>query len=307
MKERLLEWAEKRGYRVAWGPVEVATAAASDVEARHQDGELDPDFYATELASVVAAGKRPATGTVVMVAVPRPAHRVHFELEEGPFAALLPPTYVRYRALFEEVRQDLARDGLPGARLELLMAPLKATAARLGLVRYGLNNVTYAPGLGSYIQLCGFLADAPLPAGGGAWPLEPELLEECTACGACAGECPTGAIGDERVLISAERCLTFANEMPGEWPRFVQGWAHTCLLGCLECQTVCPVNPRLKVEETGVVFSAAETRTLLADNDREDRTASGIATKMAWLGQPYAEPVMGRNLRALLQAERPGM
>jgi len=25
-------------------------------------------------------------------------------------------------------------------------------------------------------------------------------------------------------------------------------------------------------------------------------------TKLAWLGQPYAEPVLGRNLRALLAA-----
>jgi len=301
MVEELLAWAKARGYRVAWGPAEVAGDAASEVEGRRRSGELDEGLFEAELATVVAAGKQAAAGTVVVVAVPRPAHRVHFELDGGLTAALLPPTYVRYRAVFEDVRQELARDGLPGARVEHLTAPLKATAARLGLVRYGRNNVTYVPGAGSYIQLCGYLTDAPLP------PLEepvrrrPSLLDECERCGACVGVCPTKAIGDERVLMSAQRCLTYANEVPGGWPAFVPDWAHTCLLGCLECQAVCPVNPELTVEETGLVFSAAETRALLVEDDGGDaRAESGIALKMAWLGQPYAEPVLGRNLRALL-------
>ena len=59
------------------------------------------------------------------------------------------------------------------------MAPLKPLAVRLGLVRYGRNNVTYAPGMGSYIQLLGYLTDASLPLPDGWRPQEPTLLPEC--------------------------------------------------------------------------------------------------------------------------------
>jgi epoxyqueuosine reductase len=301
MVEQLLAWAEARGYEVAWGPAEIIDQAAAEIRGRHESGELDGGLYASELASMVETGGAPASRTVIVVAVPRPAHRVHFELDDGSLPALLPPTYVRYRPLFEEVRQDLARHGLPGARVDYLAAPLKSIAARLGLVRYGRNNVTYTRGAGSYIQLCGFTTDAELPPAADAVS-GPVLLDECVGCEACAGVCPTGAIGDERVLISAHRCLTFANENEGAWPGWAPGWAHTCLLGCLECQKVCPVNPPLEIEETDVVFSSAETAALLAGQERDRSVESGIAVKLAWLGQPYAESVLGRNLRALLEA-----
>lgn len=301
MEELLLAWARSRGYEVAWGPAAVVADAVVEISQRRDSGELDVGFYEEALAWMVRDERELPEGTVVVVAVPRPAHRVRFELEDGSLPALLPPTYVRYRPLFEEVRQDLARHGLPGARVDYLAAPLKSVAARLGLVRYGRNNVTYARGAGSYIQLCGFTTDAELPPAAEA-VLRPALLDDCAGCEACAGVCPTGAIGDERVLISAHRCLTFANENEGDWPGWAPGWAHTCLLGCLECQKVCPVNPPLEIEETDVVFSAAETAALLAGAEHDGSVESGIAVKLAWLGQPYAESVLGRNLRALLEA-----
>ena len=42
------------------------------------------------------------------------------------------------------------------------MAPIKTVAAMLGLVRYGRNNIAYADGIGSYLQLCGYITDARL-------------------------------------------------------------------------------------------------------------------------------------------------
>ncbi len=308
MVEELLAWARKMGYEIAWGPAAVAGVAAEEVATRRNDGELDERLWKDDIEPVVRAGRGAGTGTVVMVAVPRPAHLVRFELGDGAMEAVLPPTYVRYRPTFEEVRQELARDGLPGARVEHLTAPLKATAARLGLLRYGRNNVGYTAGSGSYVQLCAYLTDAPLPVDDRVVPHAPMMLDECERCNACTGVCPTGAITDDRVLLRAHRCLTSVNESPGEWPSWVPTWAHTCLLGCLECQKVCPVNPSLTVEDTGVVFSAAETRSLLADTGAgAERDENGIRAKLAWLGQPYAEPTLGRNLRALAAAAGRGI
>ncbi len=302
MEDRLRRWAESRGYGIAWGPASLVREVQQEIAARRMNGELAEPFYEAELAPIVEAPPPPAEGTVVMVAKPRTASRIHFELEDGLFETLLPPTYARYRATFEDVRQDLVTHGLPGARLELLMGPLKGLAARLGLVRYGRNNVTYAPGAGSYIQLCGYVTDVRLEQwmpGAGA----PRMLDACEDCSACRRACPTGAIDAGRVLLHAERCLTVLNENPGAWPEWVPERAHTCLLGCLICQHACPANPKLTVKDSGLCFTLGETRALLGSDPAEPpRWETGIRTKLAWLGQPYAEPVLGRNLQALVRA-----
>jgi len=159
------------------------------------------------------------------------------------------------------------------------------------------------PGFGSFVQLCAFTTDAALPDSRPA--ASPELMPECESCGACVGACPTGAIDANRVLLRAERCLTFRNENPGDWPAWLDPNAHHCLLGCLRCQEICPVNARLPVEPTGLSFSAEETRALVEGAEANDaHTENGVRLKLAWLGQPYAEPVLGRNLAALMRARR---
>jgi hypothetical protein len=51
-------------------------------------------------------------------------------------------------------------------------------------------------------------------------------------------------------------------------------------------------------------FTANETRWLLSNRlEPDERSETGIRAKLAWLGQPYVESVLGRNLRAVLQSE----
>lgn len=306
MVESLQSWARQRGYQVAWGLPTALRAARDDVLSRRRSGELDTAFFEANLASFDAGDTPPWDGpaTVVVVVMPRPAHTVAFTIGSRSVEAVFPPTYVRYQPLFEEVRQDLQQHGLPGARIERVTVPLKPLAARLGLVRYGRNNVTYAAGLGSYFQLFGYLTDTALPLPAGWRPREPELLPECEGCRVCAAACPTGAIGEDRILLHGERCLTLINESPGAWPDWIPPSAHNCLLGCLLCQRPCPANRDLPVESTGVVFTAEETNALLgADGEHEGSAWDGLRAKFEQLGQPDQEPVLARNLRALLAAQ----
>ncbi len=305
MLDTLRRWAADRGYHVAWGPLDVVDAALADVESRGISKALRS--YAAESISDEDAAALAARGFsgIVVVDMPRPAHAVTFDTEGGPLETVLPPTYFHYRGTTEEIRADLAREGLPGARLETLRAPLKQVAARLGLVSYGRNNVTYAPGFGSYHQLAGFLTDARLPLPQGWQPSEPKLLDRCLRCRACVRSCPTGAIQKDRVLLDADRCLTFVNERPGAWPEFVGPSVHHTIIGCLACQRRCPENPKLPVVPSGVAFTREETRALLTDPEpRGAPEWEGVRSKLALLGQPYAEDVFGRNLRAL--TARPG-
>ena len=305
MDATLIRWATERGYRVGWGLPSALAVAREDVLSRRRSGELNPAFFDANLASFDSF-ETPWEGpaTVVVVVMPRPAHLVTFTVDGRQVETLFPPTYVRYSPLFEEVRQDLQRHGLPGARVERLKVPLKSLAARLGLVRYGRTNVTYAPGFGSYLQLFGYLTDAALPLPEDWQPREPELLPECEGCSVCLAACPTGAIGEDRVLLRGERCLVAVNERVGEWPAWIPPSAHNCIIGCLLCQRPCPANPELPVERTGVVFTAEETEALLGDGGaREGPAWDGVNGKLERLGLPYEEQrVLGRNLRALLEA-----
>jgi epoxyqueuosine reductase len=307
MVETLMRWAKERGYRVGWGLPSAIAAAREDVLSRRRSGELDAGFFKANLAGFDSF-EAPWEGAarVVVVVMPRPAHAVAFTVDGRHVETVFPPTYVRYQPLFEEVRTDLQEHGLPGARVERLNVPLKSLAARLGLVRYGRTNVTYAPEFGSYLQLFGYLTDAALPLPADWRPCKPELLPECEDCSVCLAACPTGAIGGDRVLLHGERCLTVVNENPGEWPGWIPPSAHNCIIGCLLCQRPCPANPELPVEGTGVVFTAEETEALLRDGGLHEAPArEGIKAKLERLGQPYQEPVLGRNLRALLEAHRP--
>lgn len=301
MIEKLEKWTKERGYRIAWGSKTIVESVRREIRDRRIASQLDPRFFEHELEAVTRGGLDDFGQTIIVIAKPRPAHVVSFDLGGEILDALLPPTYFRYRSTFEDVRQDLAANGLPGAQIEHLVAPLKAIACRLGLVRYGRNNICYAPDMGSYFQLCAYETDATIPQPNTSGIDATSLLAECENCGVCLSMCPTDSIREDRVLLRAERCLTFLNENPGDWPGWINPKIHNCLLGCLECQRTCPANHELPIEHSGLCFSAVETRLLLSsDVAADDRAETGIRAKLAWLGQPYAEGVLGRNLRALV-------
>ncbi len=205
MLDKLQRWAGDRGYLVACGPLGLVATVQREVAGLAAAGVLDDEFYASELGTLAETEIKgsEALTTVLMVVKPRPAHTVSFDLGERHIEAVLRPTYVRYRPLFEDVAADLREGPLRGARIERLMAPLKPLAARLGLVRYGRTNVTYAPGMGSYIQLLAYLTDAPLAPPAGWRPHEPTLLPECEGCQVCRAACPTGR--SPRIACSSAR------------------------------------------------------------------------------------------------------
>jgi len=305
--ERVLAWARARGYRVACGPLEAASLAIRDVLDRQTAGQIDRGFFEENLRALVSFMPNPGVhARVLVVVMPRPAHSVVFETSDRAQTVVIPPTYVRYTALFEEVACGLREHALPpGSRLERIDVPLKSLAARLGLVRYGRNNLTFDPEAGTSIQLFGYATDAPLPLPAGWHPGEPELLPECESCPACRDACPTGAIGSDRVLLHGERCLTWWNENDRPWPTWLSPDSHHCLVGCLACQDVCPANARMKVVDTGVVFSAAETTAILnPGQDRSDPVWRSIRAKLDRGGRLNEEPLIGRNLRALLASRQ---
>jgi epoxyqueuosine reductase len=154
---------------------------------------------------------------------------------------VIPPHYAGYyetpRRFAAAVEAALAPRGHRAAEARV---PLKTAAAAAGLARYGINNVAYVEGLGSYVQLAACVTDAPPPAG--AHFLEAQRLGRCGGCTACLHACPTGAVPGDRFVLHADRCLTAVNESEEPFPEWVDPAWHACAVGCLRCQQVCPEN-----------------------------------------------------------------
>jgi epoxyqueuosine reductase len=303
-------WAEEKGYRIAWYDGEVVGRAFDRVRGLRAEGALDPGFFAKFLAWTAdpeLLGKA-ETGTIILLAVPRPAHILAFEDRGRVHDLVLPPTYLRYYPLFDEVLADLTAATGDALKLRRLSAPLKTVAGLAGFARYGRNNIVYIDGFGSGVQLMGFATDLPLP--GFAAPPEnaPLALDKCRSCRACLRACPTKAIVEDRFLYHGERCLTGFSESEGDLPEEFSRLRTATLIGCLACQEICPANRgRLRFEKLPQAVSTDETAYLLGERG-DGPPPPELAEKFRALGlsditisETGPGPIFRRNLRALLR------
>lgn len=301
-------WAQNRGYHVAAGDVSLLEKVRHSLKRRRDMGEIEADFFQNYLDNFtyLEACSLKNLKSVLVVAIPRPAHILPFSIEGKTVETILPPTYVRYRKIFAEVRGDLEK-AVSGNKchLEILNAPLKALANELGLLSYGRNNIGYIDGLGSYFQLVGLVADKRIentinPRG----PAQ-LLLPRCQDCRVCVMACPMGAIDSGRILIHAEKCYTLFSEAMEPIPEDLKAPSSKCLIGCLRCQQVCPENRGLlRFEKAAVSFTPEETEAFLGFNRRSSRVLKRAREKLLKLELTENYPVFARNLKRMLKLRR---
>jgi len=307
-EETVHAWAKKRGFRAAVGGISLLDDVRNTLQRRREAGEIEAGFYRDNLESFTWLDGIPLENpqSIIVVAVPIPASILTFTAGDKTIKTILPPTYVRYRKTFRDIRDDIsgALSG-SGFRTELLNAPLKALGSRLGLLRYGRNNVGYIDGLGSYFQLVGLVSDMPFDDEIPAPRLEETLLRRCGKCRICAAACPTGAIEKERILIHAEKCYTLFSESANPIPEGLMPPSPKCIIGCLRCQELCPENKGLlRYENAAVSFDAEETAAFLGMVQEEgNRAAGSVRTKFLELGLSEGLPLFRRNLQRLLSLD----
>jgi epoxyqueuosine reductase len=273
-----------------------------DIEDLHKQGLLDENFYQEWLTGFryTPPENLPEAKSIIVVAVPQPQTQVTFSWKGEIIPLVVPPTYLHSKEVIQRL-ESLLKEILAqyGYQATYAVLPLKLLGARSGLSRFGRNNISYVDGIGSFYRIAAFYSD--LPCQEDSWQ-NVQLMERCQQCSACIQECPTRAIGDDRFLLYAERCLTYLNEKPGDvaFPSWVDYAWHNCLVGCLFCQKICPQNKKyLNWIEVGVKFSEEETL-LMLQRVPLDQLSSNTADKLAQDNLVDFLDVIPRNLEAIL-------
>jgi epoxyqueuosine reductase len=242
--------------------------------------------------------KLPEAKTIVVIAMPQSVTRVTFRKQGNAFAAYVPPGYFtradEYRA--EKILKDVLENN--GNKVVRARLALKTLAVRSGLAKYGRDNISYVPGMGSFLRLIAFYTDYPCAEDN--WQ-ETGMMKACENCALCREACPTGCISADRFLIHAENCLTYFNESEFDLPKWLQSDWHNSLIGCMKCQSACPVNkPYLDKIEDGPDFSEEETDLILKKVPVQ-QLGPETRLKLDRMVEDGIYPVMGRNLRMLVE------
>jgi epoxyqueuosine reductase len=244
--------------------------------------------------------KLPEAKTILVIAMPQFITRVTFRKQGKVFAASIPPGYLTRadESRAEKILKNVLENN--GNKIVRARLALKTLAVRSGLAKYGRDNISYVPGMGSFLRLIAFYTDYPCE--GDNWQ-EASMMKACEYCALCRETCPTRCIPSDRFLIHAENCLTHFNEDEFDLPKWLQSDWHNSLIGCMKCQSVCPVNkPYLDKIDDGPDFSEAET-TLILKRLPVEQLSPETRMKLDRMVEDGIYPVMGRNLRMLIEKE----
>jgi epoxyqueuosine reductase len=266
MTSELIRQLEERGYKARIASIQYLHELQEGIEGYYRQDLIDAELYREYLIPFTFSPPEslPEAKSLIIVAVPQPQIRVTFNWNGKPIPVIVPPTYLHSEKIDKQVEDLIAEVlGAQGYRVTQAVLPKKLLAVRSGLGAYGKNNICYVEGMGSFHRLAAFYSDFPCQEG--HWQ-ELRMMEACQRCSACLRRCPTGAITSERFLLHAERCITFRNEKPGDvpFPAWLDPSWHNCLVGCLDCQRICPQNRDvLQWIEGGAEFSQQETALFL--------------------------------------------
>ena len=305
MFREILKKVEENGFKGSILPISRLKDIELEFKTNFEQGIFDEEFYRERLSVFNFNFKQffQEAKSIIIVAVPVPQHEVTFILEGNKISTILPPTYLFYDQISIQI-EELLNSLLKPDGFQVVEAYLhfKSLAVHSGLAKYGRNNITYIPGMGSFHKLSVFYSDVPYEED--TWK-EYELTEMCGKCQACIRNCPTGAISADRFIINAEKCLTFLNEKPSDvaFPDWLDPSKHNCLVGCMICQKVCPLNREHRNWiEQGLEFTEEETNQIL-QGIPFDELHSITKNKLSKSELDYYFKSLSRNLKILIQRE----
>jgi epoxyqueuosine reductase len=289
---------KKQGFSMTTCSIERLDDLKRDLEVPRKSGLIGNDFFQERLSYFKFSPHdyRRGLKSIIITAAPQTQQETIFWYQGKEHCYPVPPTY---SILTDKTVEKTIIDTIGPHSFTIFPAliPVKIAAVRTGMAKYGRNNITYCNGMGSYYRLKAFLTD--LPAEEDQWH-EFEIMPQCKNCNACLQSCPTRAIRAERILLQADRCLTYHNERIDDFPLWIDTSWHNSLIGCMQCQNVCPVNRNINIHpDNAVEFTEEETRAFL-DAKNESELPIAIIKKLEELSLYEDWPLLVRNLKAIL-------
>ena len=240
-KERITEPFAEHGMKAAIVSSVHLNELKDQMETLRAQGVFDDAFYQDYFRYIdySETERFENVRSLIAVAVPSMPVPLTFHYHGNSIETVIPPTYVY--AEEEQRAAELLKELCAGSshRFQRVSLPAKLLAVRSGLAEYGRNNICYSAEFGSFQRVLTFCSDMPIDADD--WR-EMTLAERCGHCGACIKACPSGAIAENRFVIHAERCITYRNETEYPFPEWLDSGMHNAIIGCMKCQTVCPMT-----------------------------------------------------------------
>ncbi|MGE5430343.1 MAG: 4Fe-4S double cluster binding domain-containing protein [Syntrophomonadaceae bacterium] len=290
---------KNRGYKGSIISVERLKTIHQEIRRLRENGLLDSEFYGERLNFFNFTPSFPDAKIIILTASPQPRKLVTFSFQGKLYDFIVPPTYSHET---DSIVENLLRKilGPEGCHILWASLPEKLLAVHSGLAEYGRNNIAYIHGMGSFFRLVAYFSD--FPAEEDTWR-ELKMMNRCENCTACINKCPTGAIPGDRFLLHAEKCITFHNERDKEFPEWLDLFWHNSLIGCMQCQMICPENKSFaRWTQSSESFSEMET-SLILDNCSSSILPDATVEKLDKASLLEDLPVISRNLRVLLDQQ----
>jgi epoxyqueuosine reductase len=272
---------------------------------RREKGKLSRNktyrSYIDELKFVLPEDFPDAKSIIIMSVFTRMMY-VSFQFNGKKHDVKLPPQYYDAGVSIDDLKNVIKKEVITqsGVRIERAnQLHLKLLAVRSGLGKYGINNLCYVDGMGSFLTLYAFFTDFQFKED--HWH-KISLLDACRKCPICYSICPTNCISKENFVIDVGKCITLYNEIEGKFPRWILPSMHNALIGCMKCQLRCPVNEKytqlsgrlgeVTEEETWKILRGKPDEQLLSSLSKKLRKFPPASSKELF-------PIFTRNLGAL--------
>lgn len=257
--------------------------------------------YIDELKFEIPGDFPKAKSVIIMSIFTRMMH-VCFHLNGKKHDVILPPQYYDNGISTEHLKNVIQKEIIKrsGFRIDKANSVhLKLLAVRSGLGKYGINNICYVEGMGSFITLLAFFTDFQFEED--HWR-ELSIMDACNNCPICYSICPTNCITRGKFVIDVRKCITLYNEIEGKFPRWILPGMHNALVGCMKCQIRCPENEKY-IQMAGRLEDVTEEETIkILAGEPDDQLLSSLSKKLRKFppaGSAELFPIFTRNLSAL--------
>jgi epoxyqueuosine reductase len=314
--DELVNWAYKNSYRISWGHTGHLIDAYNEFDKKSQSGEFN-DIQTSIFQNWGSFHQlnEDEMSTIILIATSTSGktRKIIFDCNGIKINTLVPPWYSYDE---EEKCSNTINENLSnflskyGYKTRKLLGPYKYLSAKLGLGRYGRNNLVYVDGLGSYARIAGFITNAELTPN-----RYPEInsdrlvLENCATCTSCMKKCPTQAIDNDQFLLHVDRCLSYHSELIDAGIEFSKYAEQDCLVGCLNCQDVCPYNNGFTAAEniSLVSFNREETSYIVGEYNQDIQIIEKVVEeKLEKVGLSRHKSYIVRNLRVHINSKITG-